>query len=229
MSLIGIIASQNYPRGITPYQTNLQAWYDAADSNSYAGSGSTWYDLTANNNDLSLQGSYSWADGIFDWTSSGAYGTKTSPTNMPFGGSTYTFSIWTKYTGSRNGQGMIGMGASSNNASNSFRWGNSNSQLINYWYANDFTQSITTANSGTWYMLSCGWDGSNRYIFRNGTQQGSAAASGKNTTSSTLYVGVTPLDASIQADVAVVLIYDSWIGGTEINNNFEAYKARYGY
>lgn len=229
MSLIGIIASQNYPRGIIPYQTNLQGWWDAADSNSYSGSGSTWYDLTANGNDLALQGSYSWTDGVLDFTASGAYGLGTSFSNMPFGSSAYTYTIWTKYTGSRNGQGLMGMGAASNNNINNFKWGTTSSSLTNYWYANDYTQSITTANSGTWYMLTCGWDGSSRYIYRNGTSQGSAGASGKNTTSSNVYVGTTSLDPSIQAYVGVALIYNAWIGGTEINNNFEAYKARYGY
>jgi hypothetical protein len=228
MPILGIISSSK-SKGITPYQTNLQAWYDAANNDSYSGSGSTWYDLTNNNNDLALQGAYSWTDGVFDWTASGAYGTKTSPTNMPFGSSQYTYTIWTKYSGSRNGQGLMGMGAASNNNINNFKWGTTSSSLTNYWYANDYTQSITTANSDTWYMLTCGWDGSNRYIYRNGTSQGSAAASGKNTTTSTLYVGTTSLDPSIQAYVGVVLIYDTWIGGTEINNNFEKYKARYGY
>jgi hypothetical protein len=212
-----------------PYQTNLQAWYDAAKTTSYPGTGSTWYDLTANANNLTIQGTSSWSGGVFDWTASGAYGSKSSPTNIPFGSTQYTFIIWTKYSSSRNGQALIGTGTgSTNNTHNTFRWGSSSSQLVNYWYGNDYTQGVTTS-SNTWYQLACGWDGSTRYVYINNTLQGTNSASGKNTANSNLFIGASNLDSTIQSYVSVALVYNAWIGGTEITNNFNAFKSRYGY
>lgn len=211
-----------------PYQTNLQAWYDAGKTTSYSGSGTTWSDLSGNGNHLTITGTSSWSAGVFDWTASGAYASKTSPVNMPTGSSQYTYTIWTKFSTTPNGNALIGMGSGTDNQHNTFRWGSSNSQLINYWYANDFTQSVTTS-SNTWYQLTCGWDGSTRYIYVNGTLAGSQSASGKNTASSTLFIGSSPLDNTLQGFVAVALVYNTWIGGTQITNNFNTFKSRYGY
>lgn len=51
--------NNDWPVPINIVQTGLNVWLDAADINSYSGSGSTWSDLSGNGNDAALVGTYS--------------------------------------------------------------------------------------------------------------------------------------------------------------------------
>jgi hypothetical protein len=63
----GITVGGGISIGATPIvQSGLQLYLDAAVTASYPGSGTTWYDLTANHNDVVMQNS-----GDISYTSSG--------------------------------------------------------------------------------------------------------------------------------------------------------------
>lgn len=49
----------NWPTSDAILTSNLALWLDAANSSSYAGSGSTWYDVSGSGNNATLSGTYS--------------------------------------------------------------------------------------------------------------------------------------------------------------------------
>ena len=83
---------------------NLILNLDAANSSSYSGSGSTWYDLTSNNNNATRTSSsevvYD-SNGWFDWTngpsSDNTQGCFTLPGNSFTLGANFTIEVWNYY------------------------------------------------------------------------------------------------------------------------------------
>jgi hypothetical protein len=70
------------------------AYYDASNPTSYPGSGSTWYDISGNNNNLTFTGSVTYSTGSLAF--SGSYATKESASL--FTGSLLTVCGWVNYT-----------------------------------------------------------------------------------------------------------------------------------
>ena len=88
--------------------------------------------------------------------------------------------------------GICGCGVNANNKTNNFRRSVGNYQ--NYWYAND-------QNGGTYAVgnkVTFKWDGTNRYIYGNGTLQTTTASSGwAQTSSANQLIGKTTADVSM--------------------------------
>ena len=227
-------------KGVTVIDTlvssGLQLYLDAAVSASYAGSGTTWYDLSGQNNNVVMQNSgnisYTSSGGGYFTLSSNGYFNKATTTGIPIGTSAYTMSVWVQWaTGTwPTFGGMIGIGnASTVNQTNQFRTTGTNA-LINYWYANDLPATSTVSPASQWVNIVAQWDGTTRKIWVNGTQVASAAASGLNVSSSLLQVGATNVGGTetLQGNIGQALIYNRALSSTEINNNYTAIRTRYG-
>ena len=231
-------------KGVTVIDTlvssGLQLYLDAAVSASYAGSGTTWYDLSGQNNNVVMQNSgnisYTSSGGGYFTLSSNGYFNKATTTGIPTGSSAYTMCVWVQWpTGtwpSNAGPlgGMIGIGnAATNNQTNQFRTNNTNG-LMNYWYANDLTATSTLSPASQWFNAVAQWDGTTRKIWVNGTQIASDATSGLNVTSSLLQVGATNTGGieNLRGTIGQALIYNRALTSTEIQANYTAIRTRYG-
>lgn len=78
------------------YPTSLKIYLDANNTNSYPGTGTTWFDLTSNANNGAISGATWNSDGYFDFDGSNDYvnidATANSPVN--FSEKNYTISCW---------------------------------------------------------------------------------------------------------------------------------------
>jgi hypothetical protein len=222
--------------GIPVVTTGLKLYLDAKISASYPGTGTTWYDLSGNGNDVDMQnsGSITYTGsgvGYFTLNSNG-YFNRATTTGVPIGSSTYTLSVWVQWpTGTwPNGGGMIGVGSStSGNQTNQFRTLNTNS-LLNYWYGNDLAATSTVSPTSSWFNAVAQWDGTTRKIWVNGTQIASAAATGLNVTSSRIQIGATNVGGSepLRGNMAQALIYNTALSSSDIQLNYNNQKARFG-
>lgn len=82
--------------------TTLKVWLDAGNATSYPGSGTTWYDLSGNSNNLFLSGSptYDATTGSFYFpNSTSVYAVNQTPTNLSIGTNSCTTEIWMRYKG----------------------------------------------------------------------------------------------------------------------------------
>ena len=224
----------NVPVVPIPVTSGLQLYLDAASPTSYSGSGTTWFDLSGQGNDVAMQnsGSISYTSsggGYFTLTSNG-YFNRATTTGIPTGTSAYTMSAWVQLGLGWGGQGIIGIGSSiTTNQTNQFRTIGTNA-LTNYWYGNDLTANSTLSPASQWFNCVAQWDGTTRKIWVNGTQLSSAGASGLNVASSLVQIGATNIGGSepLQGKIGQALIYNRALTSTEIQQNYNAVRSRYG-
>ena len=228
-------ANNNVPAAIpfdpVPVTSGLQLYLDAASTTSYPGSGTTWYDLTANHNDVAMQNSgsisFTRSSGAYFNTGSTGWFNNAAGTNLPIGNSNYTLSVWTQLGSSWGSNGMISVGPfGSSNQANAFRASGTN-VLLNYWWANDFSATGTLSPVTQWFNAVAQFDGTNRSIWINGVQIGSAAAAGHNVTTSALQIAKTTDGEYLQGNIGQALIYNRALSSTEINDNYTAIRTRY--
>jgi hypothetical protein len=214
----------------------LVLYLDAANPKSYPGSGTTWKDLSDNQNNLTSINSPVWnASGYFSTGSTG-YFTGPGNSSIPTGNSNYTMIVWARQTGSwKSARGIISIGGFlTQHQSNALRT-ESNTNVGNfrhYWWNNDL--SANNNNGGLsvdkWFMVTAQFDGTNRRIWANTVNVASDTPTNHNVVSTTVQVGLTYLPSSeyFQGDISVAYIYNRALTQEEIKQNFEALRGRYG-
>ncbi len=225
--------------------TNLQLYLDAADAASYSGSGTTWYDLSGNSNNVAMQNSgdisYTNSGGGYFSTGSTGYFEKTSATNVPTGSTPYTISTWAQFPTGWPGSGdltMVNIGSTPTYRNFNAFGASSTGYLFNAWFrepgdpADLVTTSWTPSSPGTnWMNVVAKWDTTTRSIWYNGIQQISQTiGTGYLGNNSDVLIGVDypGFGNYLKGNIGQVLIYNRALSTDEINQNFIAVKARYG-
>ena len=212
--------------------SGLQLYLDAGNISSYSGSGTTWYDISGNANNVEMQnsGSISWTDGGIGYFNTGANGwfSKSSAVNMPTGGSLYTFSAWIQLGSSWAGQGIMSIGPFGiSNQANALRTGSTN-QILNYWWANDILITTSVSPADSWFNVVARDNGSERSIWINGVSAGTGSRDNHNVTDSNIQIAKTSGAEYLNGNIAQALIYDVALSDSEILENFNATKSRFG-
>jgi hypothetical protein len=212
--------------------TGLQLYLDAGNPASYPGSGTTWYDLTGNGNDVVMENSVSisWTAIGGSFFSTGAIGwfSRSNGTNIPIGNSEYTLSAWIALSTSWSAQGIMSIGGfETGNQSNALRTGTTN-QFINYWWGNDLSANSSLPNPNSWINVVAKFNGTTRSLFINGSSIGSDTPVGHNVTNSNIQIAKTYNNEYLNADIAQVLIYDVALSDSDILDNFNNTKSRFG-
>jgi len=138
--------------------TDLVLHLDASNNSSYSGSGTTWYDLSGNSNNLTLSNgpTFTSDDGgaiVFDGTNDYA----ASPLNQSFfqfGTGDYTLGIWVKFESVSNFEGFLSCGPG--NASGSWQFGHSGSKFryrLGVSGTNINCTATQTRNLDQWYYI----------------------------------------------------------------------------
>lgn len=216
----------------TSYVSNLVLHLDASDVNSYSGTGTTWYDLSGNGNDVNMQnsGSITWNNSgpVYFSTGSNGWFYNPSGSNLPVGNSDYTFIIWLQLGSSWGGNGFMSVGPFGNgNEANAFRAGSTN-QLINYWWGNDLSVSSSVSPTDGWFNAVAKYDGTTRSIWVNGSLVGSDTPSGHNVTTNELQIAKTVGTEYLNGNVGEALIYNVALSNSDIVQYFNNTKTRFG-
>jgi len=212
----------------------LVLWLDAGVSDSYPAGGTVWKDLAGSNN-LTLINSPSWNTFGYFSTSSTGYFTGNGSATIPIGNSNYTMMAWVRQNGTwGNARGIITIGGFGvTNGSNALRTASNNTvgNFIHYWWANDLSVSNNNASLsvGTWFMVTAQFDGTTRRVWANTTNVGSdTPGSSHNVASTIIQVGRANNTEYFQGDIAVAQIYNRALTPTEILQNYNAMKGRFG-
>tara|TARA_R100000278_G_C5466612_1_gene162908 strand:+ start:343 stop:1173 length:831 start_codon:yes stop_codon:yes gene_type:complete len=212
---------------------------DAGNSSSYSGTGTTWSDLSGNGNHATLINgpTYSSADGgALDFDGSNDYAT--ASLLMP--SRPYTASVWINhdfmsdffqyylnqlYSSSSTNYGFslfrsIPFGSSPYRVE--FRDRVLNSGLVT-------TYSTTAMSVGNWFNL-CGVASTTDFkIYVNGTLEGTSTNSTSRAGSyGSLFIGSTGTNRHFNGKISSVLVYNQALSATEVTQNFNAIKSRYG-
>ena len=219
------IRREIWPGFVPPIVTDgLVVHLDAGNSNSYPGSGTTWYDLSGNGNDATLYNTpthnASTNGGIFSFNNSqseyaiipGNYSTTTS-----------TVIAFARYT----------------NTSSNGRVISANNNWLMGWHANNIDKyyaegwvSSTSGSTGTtdWicYAATGNYSADQWELYKNGTSIVGPNANGSQGPNTINLARSGQYGEYADCEIGVVLVYNRILTASEVTQNFDALKGRYG-
>jgi hypothetical protein len=214
--------------------TGMVLYLDAGNVLSYAGTGTTWTDLSLNSNTGTLVNgpTYSSANNgsiVFDGTND--YAT-TGINLLPSGTQNRTVQVWFKRTNSGTVDVVFGYGrleAPNGGTFGSYIDGSNN---IYFWGFNVDTNIGYTITSNVWYNLAFTLTSGVLIAYINGSQVFTFTPS-ISTVVNTSRLGanqnfVTNAN-NFHGNIAVYMIYNVALTSAQVLQNFNANKARYGY
>ena len=208
---------------------------DAADKNSYPGTGTIWRDLSGNgNNGTNYNMTYSLNNGgefDFNDVSSVSLIPNSASLNPTTG---LTIESWVNFDG--------------NSADFIFEKGNVNTQFSLFSHSTDIvfrtyhsggghTQGPSKVSvgvvNGQWHHIVASWDGSTKSIYVDGILRNSVSRSGNLVTQTTDAAvgrfGGTTAGYYFGGYISKVALYSRGLNATEIKQNYNTTKTRFGY
>ena len=213
---------------------------DAADSLSYPGSGTTWYDLSGNGNDGSLvngptYGSVNGGSIVFD----GSNDYVIIPYNSNLNPTTITVSAWIKRNQAVSYAHFIGLPI--NNSTWNYPYmsygveyiGITDTITFSLGFTDntfDYTNAAAYGNN-RWFYFAATYDQSNVKVYIDGALITTRAET-KTLYNSTadFYIGAinTSSQYPFNGNIAQVSIYNKALAAAEIQQNFDAFRGRFG-
>ena len=221
------------PEGIPPIVTDgLVLHLDAGDSTSYPGTGTTWFDLTTNSNDGTITGAtYDSANGGSLSFDGNDYVSSFSSQISGTGSKTVT--VWFKIaTTSR--AGLCGTRPGVSTQGWIFTVNRSSPGELTYSHVGVRTFSTSAGiSTNVWYCATATYDSSSdvAVLYLNGNQLASQSSFGSIISSS--FNGIIGKEADngtrpFTGNIAQVSIYNKALTQSEVTQNFDALKKRYG-
>jgi hypothetical protein len=209
---------------------------DAANASSYSGTGNLWNDLSGSNNikfyssstySVNANPTFS-SDGGGSLITTGIFGRSINNSGIT-GSNARSMEGWVKFN-SVAGNAVISIGGSAVLSNTLYElMAYSNNAIEHYW--GNFTQSSTVLVANTWYNIVIVYDGTtNHYIYVNGVQVGFSATPTLNTSNTPIYIGpaVTTTWGAFDGKIAALRIYNRALTSSDVTNNFNVLKTRFG-
>lgn len=214
---------------------------DAGNTKSYSGTGSTWYDRSGNlnggvvNNGTLVNGpSYSSiGGGSIGFDGSNDYVTILNNTTVSFTIGCWVNTTATSFTGTNGYEGNGIVWSDVSGVANDFVLSILNNKAS--WFTGDSGTTInstTTINTGSWFYITVVKNGTNstKQLFINGTLE-STGTSGTSllTANPNIRIGGNTLDGKyFNGKIGQVKIYNKVLSTTEVLQNFNATRSRFG-
>jgi len=236
----------NGPRIVTD---GLVCCIDAANTKSYSGTGTTWTDLSSNNNNVTLTNGPTFNSSnngsiVFDGVNDSAV----LPTNFfSFPAlTTFTISLWFKSTQS-NGGTIFGQQSNSSNPASAGGWvpavylqSDGLIRIEPFWTSSstNFILSSSALNDGSWCNVTTTFDNGTNQLYINGvynTQQtGKTLSAFPGSPSNYYYILGAGQAASrslgtnyFSGNISTFNFYNKALSSSEISQNYNALKGRY--
>ena len=213
--------------------TGLLLHLDAGDPASYSGSGSTWFDISGNNRNFTLENSPSFSDGAF------AFNGSNQRANIADGGhwnvNHWTQSAWVKTVGTPESAFLSNYGGGT---TQHYGLRITNGQPNAYYDDNGafgFSIAYSSAGaipSGEWHHLTASWSRGNFLrIYVDGvmTNENTSVYDGMLFPAAPLYIGYDASSTGLwyTGSIAVVNMHNVALTDAEIYQNYEHDKGRF--
>ena len=214
--------------GVKSIVTNgLVFCVDAKNNKSYPGSGATWSDLVGSNDGTLTNSPTFNSDGYLDFNGSNQYSTHGNDSSLDLT-SAITLSSW--FNADSTGGFACWMGKGQNLTYMIFFNGNKIRMRIGGNIAANAIDSASDYTTGTWANVVGTYDGSNMKIYINGSLDQTKARSGTIPTNNVnLGIGYDGNGAlAFNGKIAISSIYNRALTASEISQNFNAHRGRFG-
>ena len=219
-------------------ETGLVLALDAADKNSYPGTGTTWFDISGNNNNVGMAASTTislatFGNSIaFNLDVVGKYFNGTCTNNIA---TNVTLEAWiypavTELSAGDRGTVILLTGTNGLYMS----WNKSNQKMSNYWYGHPtegYHENSNASNRSVWNHWCSVWDNtaSKLYQYTNGTKASTDASTVGNAAAGTnLIIGRESDDRQFAGGLAVIRIYNIPLTSAQVLQNYNVTKSRFG-
>jgi hypothetical protein len=226
---------------------------DAADRNSYPGSGTTWYDVSGNNYHFTLNGSYSFTtnNGASCFSFPGDYSNQTYASRAGAishdVGTQCTIQITYSSIGGATYNGCSRLfsmsdGSSANNDySTYFTLASCDSYKHGLWYQNSpgglYPTTNTVTATDSWFTVTYSWtSGTSAKVYTNSVLENSTnsvasafnyANVGRMTVCMNSALGGGTYQEHTNAKVSKVIMYNRQLSDAEVKQNYNAQKSRF--
>jgi hypothetical protein len=214
----------------------LVLYLDAANRNSYPGTGTTWTDLSGNGNNGTLTNGPTFNASnmgsiVFDGTNDYIY--RSSLNN--FNSSTYTILLWGKFVSVSSSGILFNLGRSSGDADTEAQLYYNNSRLVYWDYAGsiafNFIQSSGTLSTNVYQYLGFTKNSTNGTFYINGYSSGTGtAAFDANISTNDFTIGADIRDSInyVNGNISQFLLYNRVLTASEVLQNYNDTKSRFG-
>ena len=226
------------PPPVEPFTIGNRLALDAGNSSSYSGSGSIWYDISGNDNDVELFNSPFYTSGYLTFNGLDQYGIAPDSSSLDITGTNFTCEYWVKANN-------IGDYIAVSKAPYNSGPGNQNGNYM-LWYSDNYELFFTSIDdTGTYsnarlatFTMDTNWH-QVVYVYSAGTGTYYLDANQMITTGTDgadLYPTTEPLQIARRLDgfgyldgnLSVINISDFALTPTQITENWNYYKTRYG-
>ena len=213
----------SFSNGPTTVTNGLVLALDAADRNSYPGSGTSWFDLSGNNNTGTLTNGPTFNSGnggsiVFDGAND--YINLGNPTSLNI--LNFTVCIWCKSSTFTNFQNAIYKGT------NIAQYGILFTSTGDWYVQPNGPSTSDLVSLNTWNYFVGTYDGSQITAYRNGVQKIQYANSQANYGTLVTIGADTVNNRYFNGNIATVQLYNRPFSQAEILQNYNATKTRFG-
>lgn len=203
---------------------------DAGNIKSYPGSGTSWFDLSGNNNTMALINGTAFNSGnsgniIFNGSNN--YAQINTTNAFAFGTGDLSVFLWAKLTATSTWPCYISIGDGNANGNAIIFYRSHTDFTFRTWVGGSVRNSINTIALNLWYLLGVTRQSGIVYQYINGVLDGQFNSSGSigNTDPTTLsknyYTYMT-------GNISTVQIHNRALSANEVAQNFNALRGRYG-
>ena len=216
------------PAAPTVVTSGLVLYLDAGNASSYPGSGTTWTDLSGNGNNVTLVNSPTW-NSIEGFTFNGINQYGTLPmSGFPSGAGARTSSVWFKPLGNASVQKWV-LSYGNSSTAQIFATGAANGFVFLGGFNYDY-QTGYGISSGTRYHVAFAFNGTTLSAYVNGSFLSSTSFSSLNTVLTEANIGrlSAPYGQYFEGSTSEVMLYNRALSASEILQNYNVTKTRYG-
>ena len=198
---------------------------DAANTKSYPKSGTTWTDLSGNSNTGTLTNGPTFSAGnmgsiVFDGTND-----YVNISSLITGNQSFSWGAWINPTAT--GTPVL-FGNVSNGLAMLSYWDSANNKVRVGTYGNDRLTSGTAIPPSTWGYTFWTWNGTTLTSYTNGIADGTATGFSFNISNLYTTIGNSVNSQYFTGRIAQTLVYNRALTATEILQNYNATKNRFG-
>ena len=209
---------------------------DAANPKSYSGTGTSWADLSGNGNNMAASTTISLATFgnsiAFNFDAVGKFFNGTCINNIA---TNVTLEAWIYPAASElsvGDRGTVMLLTGTNGLYMS--WNKSNQKMSNYWYGHPtegYHENASASNRSVWNHWCSVWNNTDAklYQYTNGTKASTDASTVGNAAAGTnLIIGRESDDRQFAGGIAIIRIYNIPLTSTQVLQNYNATKSRFG-
>ena len=223
-------------------QNGLVLSFDAADKNSYKGSGTTWKDLSGNANNATLTNSPTFSNANIGTLTFARASTQYAETDSSISSlSNWTIESWVKFTTIPSANTTVSAivtnvfnGSNINFSLTTDVDGSANKGIYVAFYNGTWRYAAFHAPSaGVWYHYIGTYDGATIKMYVNGSLYSSTAYVGTSSSGGKVRIARRWDDAVtignfINGSIPIVRVYNTALTATEVLQNYTANKTRFG-